>query len=706
MPPKSSASSPTQILQQQVCEKFGWSLSYGRDDETGCWYADVVMGMSTNDRKRFTTESSFEPTRNGDKSGKAAIFQLALEGLRKEIDLWEARPVQELTQVYQEILPTLELLDSAQPATWARFWADQPKVVGIDTEGNQISPPVLVQIATPDFVILEAPKHGGSLSDDLQRLLRNDSITKVFCDNFAHKDKKCLGLELLKDNATTDGNMQKHVYSQPPVVDLESLAMDLMGPVKAPRGLGRLVTLTHPEMPCRIAKPKKATDRTKGRFSNVGRFAMIEQGKAKPLRGLHDLSEQEQRYAALDSWCTLQVHQRMQPPKPEISEWEAQDGLVLNVLFFLDLSNLVRSTRVNKRWKALCTTTIDAEYGNKQGNKQAFESNDELCDAVEKYCNALVAVRDGKNTVSMEEVACKYGYPIGRWDVSQVDDFSFVFAYMSEFNEYIGSWDVSSAVSMEYMFQYAASFNQDLSGWNTSKVGDMEGMFKGAEAFNQPLASWDTKNVFNMATMFYDAASFDQCLHVWDTSHVQDMHNMFFGASAFNQSLSGWNTSQVKDMQGMFANATSFNQSLDGWITSKVTDMSYMFVEATSFNQNVDHFDTIEVANMKCMFNGATSFNQTLNRWDTRNVENMFAMFSQAETFNKPLDSWDTSKVKDMSYMFYNAKSFNHPLDSWDTHKVKDMPYMFYKAKSFNHPLDSWNTCQVIIKKSMFDSVR
>ena len=44
------------------------------------------------------------------------------------------------------------------------------------------------------------------------------------------------------------------------------------------------------------------------RYKNIGRFALIEQGKARPLRGVDDLSEREQQYCALDSWCTLQAY--------------------------------------------------------------------------------------------------------------------------------------------------------------------------------------------------------------------------------------------------------------------------------------------------------------------------------------------------------------------------------------------------------------
>lgn len=311
-----AAASPTQRLQQAVCQKFGWSCVYRRNDygdDAGTWTVTVITGVRKDQRFSSTTGEAFDDDKTGERNGKAAVSKMALEGrLRDEIVRMDSLPVQELTHAFASNT-TLNLLDSDRAVTWQRFWEHPPKAVGIDTEGNQISPPVLVQVAFGrGDVILETPRE--ALSEDLRRLLRDDSIVKVFCDNFAHKDKRCLGI--LPDKGRRDSEKEEDGnsrYADPPIVDVEILAMQLLGPVKSPRGLGRLVTLTMPEMQVRIEKPKVARKGTsvKGRFANISRFAMIEQGKAKPLRGLEDLSRKEQTYAALDAWCTLLVYERI-----------------------------------------------------------------------------------------------------------------------------------------------------------------------------------------------------------------------------------------------------------------------------------------------------------------------------------------------------------------------------------------------------------
>jgi hypothetical protein len=57
-----------------------------------------------------------------------------------------------------------------------------------------------------------------------------------------------------------------------------------------------------------------------------------------------------------------------------------------------------------------------------------------------------------------------YGWPIGIWDVSQIQDFSYLFA-SSDFD---GSGVFDPA---------AATFNEDISGWNLSSAVDVSFMF-------------------------------------------------------------------------------------------------------------------------------------------------------------------------------------------------------------------------------------
>ena len=142
-----------------------------------------------------------------------------------------------------------------------------------------------------------------------------------------------------------------------------------------------------------------------------------------------------------------------------------------------------------------------------------FRSRDELRWAVDTYLAGALSTN-------------KYGYPIGQWCVSAIDDFSSLFdagvwvvsgrsPLAANFTEDISQWDVSSATSMHLMFRGASSFNRPLSSWNVANVRNFGGLFLAASQFNQDLSSWNFYSATNMDNMFYDATSFHQDLCAW-----------------------------------------------------------------------------------------------------------------------------------------------------------------------------------------------
>jgi surface protein len=198
------------------------------------------------------------------------------------------------------------------------------------------------------------------------------------------------------------------------------------------------------------------------------------------------------------------------------------DGaLVVYTLSFLqlkvDVKTLLQMEKISKTWRQFCKKTIDDKCGN--NGPKPFQSKQELVDAVEKYCKY--------EAEAMEEIACTYGYPMDKWNVSQVEDMSNVFRSRHTFNEYIGSWDVSNVTDMRYMFYDASVFNQNIGSWNVSSVTNMSGMFNHARGFNQNIGSWDVSSVTNMWYMFYNASLFNQDIGSWNVSNVTAMRFMF-----------------------------------------------------------------------------------------------------------------------------------------------------------------------------------
>eukprot|EP00978_Attheya_sp_CCMP212_P000608 scaffold1178_cov52-Attheya_sp.AAC.1 len=143
------------------------------------------------------------------------------------------------------------------------------------------------------------------------------------------------------------------------------------------------------------------------------------------------------------------------------------EDLTPHILSFLDVPTLVRNKAVCRSCKRLFTEAVDRKARSTHDSPRAFQSNQELRDAVNKY--------EKYEPDDAEEFATTYGWPIDKWDVSNVDDFTSIFEGKELFNEPIGSWNVSNGTKMGLMFSGAETFHQDISAWETSSVTDMNG---------------------------------------------------------------------------------------------------------------------------------------------------------------------------------------------------------------------------------------
>ena len=99
----------------------------------------------------------------------------------------------------------------------------------------------------------------------------------------------------------------------------------------------------------------------------------------------------------------------------ETAEWKGiimeEEGVLYTVLSFLDVSDVTRSKRVNKKWKRL------GERALKEGfmPRLEFQSNPELREAIKRYCQY--------ESDLMDEIGRTYGFPIGKWRVGKNDPF-------------------------------------------------------------------------------------------------------------------------------------------------------------------------------------------------------------------------------------------------------------------------------------------
>lgn len=139
---------------------------------------------------------------------------------------------------------------------------------------------------------------------------------------------------------------------------------------------------------------------------------------------------------------------------------------------------------------------------------RAFETHNELSDAIQAWMEC---------TTTKSAIAKAYG-DISDWDVSNIDDMSYLFDGHSEFQGDLSKWNVSNVTNMKQMFAYCSKFQSDLSKWDVSKVTNMEAMFFNCRMFNSDLSKWKSN---------------------WNTSNVTEQEDMFHG-SAFMYSINGY----------------------------------------------------------------------------------------------------------------------------------------------------------------------
>lgn len=255
--------------------------------------------------------------------------------------------------------------------------------------------------------------------------------------------------------------------------------------------------------------------------------------------------------------------------------------------------------------------------------KKCFTSNKELRDAVVAY---------SEDNSRNSNVARKYGYPINRWCVSKIEDFSHVFDSFEFFNDNINGWDVSNAKTMAGMFYNARRFNGDLDNWDVSNVEDMTAMFKGATRFdNDSLQNWDVGRVIIFDSMFEGAKLFNSNLRGWDLRNTISIRSMFKHAKEFDGNLGDWDTSSIVWADSAFERATSFQgRGLNNWDVTLMVDMTSMFRGATSFEEDISPWRPVGAEFTMYTFRDALAFDTNLCSWgnDLRETTVVTQMFS------------------------------------------------------------------------------
>lgn len=215
----------------------------------------------------------------------------------------------------------------------------------------------------------------------------------------------------------------------------------------------------------------------------------------------------------------------------------------------------------------------------------SFQTRSDLIGAVDKYLEGDAAFQR-----------------IQEWDVSQVEDFSFVFSRernyrLRSFTADKPTWNVSKASTMNSMFHFCGDFNADISRWDVGNVRDFQHMFFMCGRLNQDLSNWNVGKAKNMSSMFWDCQAFNSDVSEWNVSkNVENMSHMFCACLDFRSDVSNWNVGKVENMSYMFYGCSTFCSSpfcsgVSNWNFNDAVDRSKIFGDTGLLNLSDDEED-------------------------------------------------------------------------------------------------------------------
>ena len=293
---------------------------------------------------------------------------------------------------------------------------------------------------------------------------------------------------------------------------------------------------------------------------------------------------------------------------------------------------------------------------------------------------------------------------LGDIDTSLITDMSGLFRDSKRVNfEGIENWDVSNVENMSYMFYNAVNFNSNINNWNVSKTEKMLCMFENAYKFNQPLDKWDTSNVLYMNRMFFNAKSFNQYIGSWNVFNAISLSYMFSGAESFNKSIEDWIINEACFIDDIFLNASSFKNVksiLNIYFLSKgnnrkkllvmleTCDIKEVYKEVLKYNNNsikdfIKKLENNYYDELNELIENKDSIISEYKKSKARKIElkdgekykpknkiELLKLIKEKVKFAKI----DTSLIKDMSGLFKNSKLKKFDgIETWDTSNAEDM---------------------------------
>ena len=367
--------------------------------------------------------------------------------------------------------------------------------------------------------------------------------------------------------------------------------------------------------------------------------------------------------------------------------------------------------------------------------------------------NMILDSAVGRSITNINNVVWNSSVPFtaNTWNVSSVQNMSYMFFNASLFNQNISKWLTNSATNMSYMFSGASSFNQNIIRWNTTTVTNMSNMFNNATLFNQNLSHWNISNVTNITDMLRNTAlniiNYSKILIRWSALTVRpslilnvspkyyltvDSFRTILTSSPNNWTITDGGVETLNSplimsyvnitsgttiklpIQGITSGTIDWDDNTTSTISTLTNNPStgdgigtyaigtYSIVTIMTFGS----FNSLSSFVDNSVISGATKLTRIIDYGafinSISNMNNAFYGCSSLLNIPSPLPPLVTS----LQGTFKNASVFNQNISNWGPGivNVTNLNNTFENAFQFNQNLSNWNVINVLSASNMFDN--
>ncbi|SSV79365.1 BspA family leucine-rich repeat surface protein [Acinetobacter baumannii] len=230
---------------------------------------------------------------------------------------------------------------------------------------------------------------------------------------------------------------------------------------------------------------------------------------------------------------------------------------------------------------------------------------------------------------------------------------------MGSFNQRVNSWDMSEVQDISFVFKKCINFNRSVN-WVAPKLLYLAGAFSKCSKFNKDVAIKGCKPI-SLSGTFNNASTFNSKIDI-DTSECDNFSDMLAGAKKFNQPLTNFNFGKAVFLNNFLLGAASFNQTVEFGNMPNLVEAYYLFAES-AFNKPIK-FNAPNLRDASGWFSYNKAFNNTITG-SFRSVVSMAYFFWYATSFNQPINDWDIRNVSNFEGFMRGATSFNQDLSAW-----------------------------------------